>query len=50
MAVVRTTQQRQLNSERQEVLHRKNSLDEQLKSNIDNRARFTASLNSAQTE
>jgi hypothetical protein len=43
-------QQRQLNIERQGVVERKNTLDDKIKLNIDNRAKFTASLTFANAE
>ena len=43
-------QQRQLHLERQGIVDRKGALDEKIKSNIDNRAKFVASLNFAHAE
>jgi len=43
-------QQRQLTVERQGVLDRKGALDDKIKSNIDNRAKFSTALNYAHGE
>jgi structural maintenance of chromosomes protein 5 len=43
-------QQRQLIAERQGVVFRKGAVDDKIKLNIDNRAKFTASLGYAHAE